>query len=266
MGVDLALVVRGAARQHAAVLDDRLERRRRPEVERIDRLDVVVAVDDHRRGVRGMQPVARRRPGGRRSRSTSTCSTPAVGQRVGEPRRRSGATSAACSGRAEMLGIRRNSRKRRGALGRRRRGASRGRSRRRHGRDGGGGRGQAWAESRRRPTSRVGPVPTGARPEIDRAGRCRPARRMLPVRGDGARAVHRLRPAAGSGSGIGWPGPDDAPAPCRRSDVLGREVREQRLELLRVDRLLGDELLGQGHQSVAVGRSGPPSPAHRPCR
>ena len=57
MGVDLALVVGGAAGQHVAVPDDRLERRARPEVERIDRLDVVMAVDDDGRRIGSVKPV-----------------------------------------------------------------------------------------------------------------------------------------------------------------------------------------------------------------
>ena len=57
VGVDLALVVGRAAREDPVADDDRLERRRRPQVERVDRLDVVVAVDDDRRGVRRVEPV-----------------------------------------------------------------------------------------------------------------------------------------------------------------------------------------------------------------
>jgi hypothetical protein len=56
--VDLALVVRRPTGEHAAPLDHRLERRRVPEIERIDGLDVVMAVDEDRRRVRtGMEPV-----------------------------------------------------------------------------------------------------------------------------------------------------------------------------------------------------------------
>jgi hypothetical protein len=43
--VDLALVVRGTTGVQAAVADDRLERGCLPQLERVDRLDVVVAVD-----------------------------------------------------------------------------------------------------------------------------------------------------------------------------------------------------------------------------
>jgi hypothetical protein len=58
MHVDLTLVVRGAAGEHPTVDHGRLERRRVPELDRIDRLDVVVAVDEGGRGVRGVEPVA----------------------------------------------------------------------------------------------------------------------------------------------------------------------------------------------------------------
>ena len=58
MHVDLALVVGRAPGQHPAVVEDRLERRRVPQVERIDRLDVVVAVDDRGRRAIRVQPVA----------------------------------------------------------------------------------------------------------------------------------------------------------------------------------------------------------------
>ena len=57
VGVDLALVVGRATGQQALALDHGLERRRRPEVQRIDRLDVVVAVDQHGRCPGGVQPV-----------------------------------------------------------------------------------------------------------------------------------------------------------------------------------------------------------------
>ena len=55
---DLALVVGGAARVDLAVADRGLERRRLPQVERIDRLDVVVAVEQDRRRALRRQPVA----------------------------------------------------------------------------------------------------------------------------------------------------------------------------------------------------------------
>ena len=55
---DLPLVVGRAARVNLAVADGRLERRRLPEVERIDRLHVVVAVEEDRRRARRAKPVA----------------------------------------------------------------------------------------------------------------------------------------------------------------------------------------------------------------
>ena len=55
---DLALVVGGAARVDLAVADRRLERRRLPQLERIDRLHVVVAVEQDRRRALGAEPVA----------------------------------------------------------------------------------------------------------------------------------------------------------------------------------------------------------------
>ena len=54
----LALVVRGTARVNLAVADRRLEWRRGPELERIDRLDVVVAVVEDGRLAWGAKPVA----------------------------------------------------------------------------------------------------------------------------------------------------------------------------------------------------------------
>ena len=57
MGVDLALVVGRAAGEHPAVDDHRLERRRRPQLDGIDRLDVVVAVDEHGRRIGRVEPV-----------------------------------------------------------------------------------------------------------------------------------------------------------------------------------------------------------------
>src|SRR5690606_23618652 len=56
---ELTLVVDGAARVHAPVAHVRLERRRRPQVERLRRLDVVVAVDENgRRALTGTAPLA----------------------------------------------------------------------------------------------------------------------------------------------------------------------------------------------------------------
>jgi hypothetical protein len=49
----VALVVAGAARIEVALAHDGLERRRPPEIRRPDRLDVVVAVDDHPAAVAG---------------------------------------------------------------------------------------------------------------------------------------------------------------------------------------------------------------------
>ena len=107
---DVALVVDGAAGvQLGAVgaLDDgRLERRVLPQLQRVDRLHVVVAVDERDRRVRRRRSATRRRPRAR----------PAVGQisTVGKPARRSAsashsalpATSAACAGSAEIDGMR----------------------------------------------------------------------------------------------------------------------------------------------------------------
>ena len=66
-----------------------------------------------------------------------------------------------------------------------------------------------------------------------------------------------MRPAdqAGCGfgpGGTGWPGPTMVGMPW--TSLLGRQVAEQRLEALGVDGLLGDQLLGQGDELVAVGR------------
>ena len=57
VGVDLALVVGSAAGEDPIADHDRLERWRCPQVERVDRLDVVVAVDKDGRGVGSVQPV-----------------------------------------------------------------------------------------------------------------------------------------------------------------------------------------------------------------
>ncbi len=58
MEVELALVVGHAPTEDPVADDDGLERRRGPELERVDRLDVVMAVDDHRRRALGVEPVA----------------------------------------------------------------------------------------------------------------------------------------------------------------------------------------------------------------
>ena len=54
----LPLVVGGAAREQLVVAHRRLERRRRPQLERVDRLHVVVPVEEHRRRAGRVQPVA----------------------------------------------------------------------------------------------------------------------------------------------------------------------------------------------------------------
>ena len=78
----LALVVDGAPGPALAVDDDRGEGRRRPGIERVDRLHVVVAVDQDGRGAgAGMQPVAVDGRARRRSRSSATCSRPASASR-----------------------------------------------------------------------------------------------------------------------------------------------------------------------------------------
>ncbi len=55
--VHLALVVGGAARVDVAVADGRLEGRRMPQLQRIGRLDVVVAVAQHGGLAGGVEPV-----------------------------------------------------------------------------------------------------------------------------------------------------------------------------------------------------------------
>ena len=55
--MDLALVIGGATGQDPVANNDGLERRRGPELRRVHRLDIVMAVDEHGRGVRGVQPV-----------------------------------------------------------------------------------------------------------------------------------------------------------------------------------------------------------------
>src|SRR5436853_152123 len=55
---DLPLVVGGAARVEAPVAERRLERRRRPFVQRVGRLDVVVTVEEQRRGTGHFRPPA----------------------------------------------------------------------------------------------------------------------------------------------------------------------------------------------------------------
>ncbi len=109
MDVDLALVVGRAPADHPVALDERLERRRLPQLDRIDRLHVVVAVDDDRRGVGRVEPIAvdDRMAAGlatpRRSRRPSRGAGRRPSRPPGDsrPRTRAG---------PEMLGIRRNSR------------------------------------------------------------------------------------------------------------------------------------------------------------
>jgi hypothetical protein len=52
------LLIGRATSEHPAVLDERLERRPLPQLERVDRLNVVVAVDKHGRRPRGVEPLA----------------------------------------------------------------------------------------------------------------------------------------------------------------------------------------------------------------
>ena len=81
--MDVALVVRRAAGVDAAVLDHRLERRPLPQVERVDRLDVVVGIDDDRRRALGVQPV-RVDDGCPPVGDTSTCSKPMARESIGD--------------------------------------------------------------------------------------------------------------------------------------------------------------------------------------
>ena len=55
--MDLAFIVGGAAREHPVADDDRLERRGGPQVQGVDRLHVVVTVDEDGRCVGGVEPV-----------------------------------------------------------------------------------------------------------------------------------------------------------------------------------------------------------------
>ena len=107
--VHLALVIGGATGIDAPVLDARLEGRPLPEVERIDRLHVVVAVHQHRRGTVGVQPVGiddrDARPSPRPPRApapSASAARPGSRPRV--------CMSAACSLSVEMLGMRRKAR------------------------------------------------------------------------------------------------------------------------------------------------------------
>ena len=107
---DVALVVDGAAGvQLGAVraLDDgRLERRVHPELRRVDRLHVVVAVDE-RDGCVGVGAAATRRtPRAPRRSARSRRSGSRPGSAPRPARRRCAATSSACAGSAEIDGIR----------------------------------------------------------------------------------------------------------------------------------------------------------------
>ena len=57
MHVQLALVVGGATPDDASVAHERLERGRLPQLDRVDRLDVVMAVDEDRGRALGVEPV-----------------------------------------------------------------------------------------------------------------------------------------------------------------------------------------------------------------
>ena len=103
VSVDLALVVGRPAGQDPVADDDRLERRGGPQVERVDRLDVVVAVDEDRRRARARGASPRRRPGGRPSRRPRHARGPPP--RAGRPatrrpdgNRRDAAAAPRCSG------------------------------------------------------------------------------------------------------------------------------------------------------------------------
>ena len=106
---DVALVVDGAAGVQlgtVGALDDRrLERRVLPQLQRVDRLHVVVAVDQRDRGALvGGRPLGEDR---RRARGRPDLDGREAGaaQRLGQPLG-AGGTSAACAGSAEIDGIR----------------------------------------------------------------------------------------------------------------------------------------------------------------
>ena len=82
----LALVVGGAAGvQLGSPLDGRLERRVRPQLQRVDRLHVVVAVDERDRRVRRRPTATRRRPPGARRRPDLDGGEPGRRKRLGQP-------------------------------------------------------------------------------------------------------------------------------------------------------------------------------------
>ncbi len=83
----LALVVGRAARVNLAVAHGCLKRRRRPEIQRIDRLHVVMAVEENRRLARRIEPVAVD-DGIARGVDQADVLHPGRGQRVGGPLRR----------------------------------------------------------------------------------------------------------------------------------------------------------------------------------
>ena len=107
VGVGLALVVGRAAGEHPTADDDRLEGRRRPQVQRIDRLDVVMAVDQDRRRSGRVEPV---RIDDRMAAGLvrSACSRPAASS-ASASQSAARRQSSRWSGSAEMLGMRRKS-------------------------------------------------------------------------------------------------------------------------------------------------------------
>ena len=100
----LALVVGRAARVDLAVADRRLERRRGPQVHRVHRLHVVVAVEQDRRRARRRRATRRRRRDGpafpRAARSAARCAASRRAVHSAHLR-----TSPLCSGSALMLGM-----------------------------------------------------------------------------------------------------------------------------------------------------------------
>ena len=112
--MDLTLVVRGAAGEDPAILDPRLERRSDPQVERIDRLDVVVAVDQDRRRAVGMQPVGIDDRVARRGGHLDVLESPAL-QPVGHERRSGDHVGPVLRQRARCSGCAGSRRSRRGA-------------------------------------------------------------------------------------------------------------------------------------------------------
>ena len=97
----LALVVGRAARVDLAVADRRLERRRLPQVERIDRLHVVVAVEQDRRRALGAEPVAVDDRDARASRSAGRSAGRCAASRRRSTRRSAGRPPACSRQRAD---------------------------------------------------------------------------------------------------------------------------------------------------------------------